>query len=197
MRKRLFVLAAILRGCWPVAELHVSSIDLAKHARTLPSIRNSNHQYNHRSVIFHARGKGLRWSLSCPFVRGGIPPNRFSRPNRSKLTRIARTGSFRRENLFRCWAASITGPCLYDGRGDGCRPSVCGPIDAGFSQMKHKRHSVDQIVSELRKADVELGKGKKVPEVCKELEVTEQTYYRWRQKYGGMQPVMVKQLKSL
>ncbi len=63
--------------------------------------------------------------------------------------------------------------------------------------MKQKRHSVDQIVSQLRKADVELGKGKKVPEVCKELEVTEQTYYRWRQKYGGMQPVMVKQLKSL
>ena len=63
--------------------------------------------------------------------------------------------------------------------------------------MKLKRHSVDQIVSKLRKADVELGKGKKVPEVCKELEVTEQTYYRWRQKYGGMQPVMVKQLKSL
>ena len=46
--------------------------------------------------------------------------------------------------------------------------------------MKQKRHSVDQIVSKLRKADVELGKGKKVPEVCKELEVTEQTYYRWR-----------------
>ena len=63
--------------------------------------------------------------------------------------------------------------------------------------MKQKRHSVDQIVSKLRKAVVELGKGKKVPEVCKELEVTEQTYYRWRQKYGGMQPVMVKQLKSL
>ena len=63
--------------------------------------------------------------------------------------------------------------------------------------MKQKRHFVDQIVSKLRKADVELGKGKKVPEVCKELEVTEQTYYRWRQKYGGMQPVMVKQLKSL
>ena len=48
----------------------------------------------------------------------------------------------------------------------------------GLFQMKQKRHSVDQIVSKLRKADVELGKGKKVPEVCKELEVTEQTYYR-------------------
>ena len=63
--------------------------------------------------------------------------------------------------------------------------------------MKQKRHSVDQIISKLRKADVELGKGKKVPEVCKDLQITEQTYYRWRQKYGGMQPEMVKQLKAL
>ena len=63
--------------------------------------------------------------------------------------------------------------------------------------MKQKRHSVDQIISKLRKADVELGKGKKVPKVCRELEVAEQTYYRWRQKYGGMQPEMVKQFKAL
>ena len=63
--------------------------------------------------------------------------------------------------------------------------------------MKQKRHSVDQIVSKLRKADVELGKGKKVPEVCKELEVTEQTYYRWRNKYGGMQADGAKRLKHL
>ena len=63
--------------------------------------------------------------------------------------------------------------------------------------MKQKRHSVDQIFSKLRKADVELGKGKKVPEVCKELEITEQNYYRWRQKYGEMQPEMVKQFKAI
>ena len=63
--------------------------------------------------------------------------------------------------------------------------------------MSQKRHSVDQIVAKLRKADVELGKGKKVPEVCKLINVTEQTYYRWRQKYGGMQPEMAKQLKAL
>ena len=48
--------------------------------------------------------------------------------------------------------------------------------------MPQKSHAVDQIVAKLRKADVELGKGKKVPEVCKLLNVTEQTYYRWRQK---------------
>jgi putative transposase len=63
--------------------------------------------------------------------------------------------------------------------------------------MAQKRHSVDQVISKLRKADVELGKGKKVPEVCKQIEITEQTYYRWRQKYGGMRPEMAKQLKSL
>ena len=63
--------------------------------------------------------------------------------------------------------------------------------------MPQKRHTLDQIVAKLRKADVELGKGKKVPEICKLLEVTEQTYYRWRQKYGGMKPEMAKQLKTL
>ena len=63
--------------------------------------------------------------------------------------------------------------------------------------MKQNRHSVDQIIAKLRRADVELGKGKKVPEVCKTLGITGQTYYRWRQKYGGMQPEMAKQLKAL
>ena len=63
--------------------------------------------------------------------------------------------------------------------------------------MKQKRHTVDQIISKLRRADVELGKGTKVPEVCKQLEITEQTYYRWRQKYGGMHPEMAKELKAL
>ena len=63
--------------------------------------------------------------------------------------------------------------------------------------MKQNRHSVDQIIAKLRRADVELGKGKKVPEICKLLEITDQTYYRWRQKYGGMQPEMAKELKSL
>ena len=36
-----------------------------------------------------------------------------------------------------------------------------------------------------------------MPEICKLLEVTEQTYYRWRQTYGGMKPEMAKQLKAL
>ncbi len=37
----------------------------------------------------------------------------------------------------------------------------------------------------------------KVPEVCKQLGISEQTYYRWRQKYGGMDPQMAKQMKEL
>ena len=41
-----------------------------------------------------------------------------------------------------------------------------------------KRHSPEQIVAKLRQADVELGKGLKVPEVCRQLGVSEQTYYR-------------------
>ena len=53
-----------------------------------------------------------------------------------------------------------------------------------------KRHSGPQIVAKLRQADVLIGQGKNVPEVCRDIEVSEQTYYRWRQKYGGMSPAM-------
>ncbi len=60
-----------------------------------------------------------------------------------------------------------------------------------------QRHSVEQIIAKLRRADAELGKHQKVPEVCKLLEITEQTYYRWWQKYGGMAPTMAKELKAL
>ena len=60
-----------------------------------------------------------------------------------------------------------------------------------------KKHSGPQIVSKLRQADVLIGQGKSVPEVCREIEVSQQTYYRWRQKYGGMSPDMIKQLRLL
>ena len=60
-----------------------------------------------------------------------------------------------------------------------------------------KQHRAEQIVAKLRQADVALGKGLKVPEVCKQLGISEQTYYRWRQKYGGMDPQMAKQMKEM
>ena len=56
-----------------------------------------------------------------------------------------------------------------------------------------KRHSAEQIVAKLRQADVDLGKGLTVPEVCKQMGISQQTYYRWRTKYGGMDPLMAKQ----
>ena len=63
--------------------------------------------------------------------------------------------------------------------------------------MKKTRHTTDQIIEKLRQADVALGKGQKVPDVCKQLSITEQTYYRWRQKYGGVVPEMTRQLRAL
>jgi putative transposase len=63
--------------------------------------------------------------------------------------------------------------------------------------MPQKRYGVDQIIPMLRRADVELGKGKKTPEVCRLLGISDKTYYRWRQKYGGMAPEMAKELRTL
>ena len=60
-----------------------------------------------------------------------------------------------------------------------------------------KRHSAEQIVAKLRQADVDLGKGLTVPEVCKQMGISQQTYYRWRTKYGGMDPLMAKQLREM
>ena len=60
-----------------------------------------------------------------------------------------------------------------------------------------KRHSVEQIVAKLRQADVDLGKGLTVPEVCKQLNISQQTYYRWRKLYGGMGRDQLKELNRL
>ena len=63
--------------------------------------------------------------------------------------------------------------------------------------MARKRHSPEQIIRKLRGAEVLLAQGQTVAMAARHLEVTEQTYYRWRQKYGGMKPEMAKQLKAL
>jgi putative transposase len=60
-----------------------------------------------------------------------------------------------------------------------------------------KQLSGTEIVGKLRQADVLIAQGKTVPEVCREIGVTPQTYYRWRNKYGGMSPEMIKQFKAL
>ena len=63
--------------------------------------------------------------------------------------------------------------------------------------MARKRHSAEQIIHKLREAEVALGQGKNVKAVCKQLEVTEQTYYRWRKEYGGLRVDQAKRLKDL
>ena len=63
--------------------------------------------------------------------------------------------------------------------------------------MPRKRFTVEQIISKLREAEVELSRGLTVGQVCKKLEVTEQTYYRWRKEYGGLRTDQAKRLKAL
>lgn len=63
--------------------------------------------------------------------------------------------------------------------------------------MSRRRHTPEQVVRKLREADRLLGEGHELPEVIKELEVSEQTYYRWRNQFGGMKAADVKRLKEL
>ncbi len=63
--------------------------------------------------------------------------------------------------------------------------------------MKRRRHTPEQIIRKLREAERLLGEGKTVPEVTKALEVSEQTFHRWRNQYGGMKADDVKRLKEL
>ena len=51
---------------------------------------------------------------------------------------------------------------------------------------RRKTYCAEQIVMKLREADVLIAQGKTVREVCRTLEVSEQTYYRWRDEYGGL-----------
>ena len=63
--------------------------------------------------------------------------------------------------------------------------------------MSRRRHTPEQVVRKLREADRLLGEGNELPEVVKQLEVSEQTYYRWRNQFGGMKADDVKRLKEL
>ena len=63
--------------------------------------------------------------------------------------------------------------------------------------MPRTRYSTEQIVTKLRQAEVELSRGLRTPQVCKQLGVSEQTYYRWRKEYGGLRLDQAKRLKAL
>ena len=63
--------------------------------------------------------------------------------------------------------------------------------------MSRKRHTPEQIIGKLREAEVLLSQGQTVPEACKQIEVSEQTYYRWRKEYGGLRLDQAKRLREL
>jgi transposase-like protein len=65
------------------------------------------------------------------------------------------------------------------------------------STTRRKRHSPDQIVARLREAEALLASGQSIAAVCQKLSVSEQTFYRWRNEYGGMKADGVKRLKML
>ena len=63
--------------------------------------------------------------------------------------------------------------------------------------MPRKRFTTEQIIQHLREAEVLLSQDKTVAQVCKQIGITEQTYYRWRKEYGGIRTDQAKRLKDL
>ncbi len=63
--------------------------------------------------------------------------------------------------------------------------------------MPPKRFTPEQIVAKLREAEKLQGQGLSVPAVCKKLSISEQTFYRWRQKYGALKEDEAQRLKAL
>ena len=72
-------------------------------------------------------------------------------------------------------------------------------IETGYKEldMARKRHTAEQVVNLLRQVEVGIANGKTTGQSCKEALITEQTYYRWRREYGGLQVDQAKRLKEL
>jgi putative transposase len=64
-------------------------------------------------------------------------------------------------------------------------------------KMARKRHTAEEIVAKLRQVELLLSQGKSVAEAVRVIGVTEATYYRWRQEYGGLKSDQVRRLKEL
>jgi transposase-like protein len=63
--------------------------------------------------------------------------------------------------------------------------------------MARKRHTAEEIVAKLRQVDVLIAQGRQVADAVRSIGVTEVTYYRWRNEYGGLKGDQVKRLKEL
>ena len=62
--------------------------------------------------------------------------------------------------------------------------------------MGKKRHTTEEIVMKLREADVLQSKGQTVLKACRQIEISEQTYYNWRKEYGGLKIDQAKRFKN-
>jgi putative transposase len=60
-----------------------------------------------------------------------------------------------------------------------------------------KRHTAEEIIPKLRQAETDLGQGLTIGQVCQKLGISEQTFHRWRNQYGGMKADEAKRLKEL
>jgi len=63
--------------------------------------------------------------------------------------------------------------------------------------MGKKRHTPEEIITKLREADVLQAKGQTVAEACRQIEVSEQTYFNWRKEYGGLRVDQAKRFKEI
>ena len=63
--------------------------------------------------------------------------------------------------------------------------------------MKKTKHRLGQIIQKLRRAEALSGQGKNIEEICRELGISDVTYYKWREEYGGMDLNQAKKLKKL
>lgn len=63
--------------------------------------------------------------------------------------------------------------------------------------MAGTKHSVEEIIGKLRQVEVLVAEGATIGDAVRQIEVTEQTYYRWRNEYGGMRTDQAKRLKEL
>lgn len=63
--------------------------------------------------------------------------------------------------------------------------------------MSKQRYTPEQIVGKLRQIEVLIGQGKTVPTACREAGITDQTFYRWRKEFGGLQIEQARRLKEL
>ena len=63
--------------------------------------------------------------------------------------------------------------------------------------MAKGRYGPEEIIGKLREAEVLLGQGESIEAVCRKIEITRQTYYRWRKEYGGLRLDQAHRLKDL